>query len=153
MPIIDPIADMLTRVRNANSIGADEVAVPASRIKVGIAKILREEGFIKHYKVVRVQKPGKKKTAATAPRREKGSPLEGQSEIRIFLKYGPKQECVVHGLKRVSCPGLRRYVGTEDVPLVEGGLGIAIISTSKGLLTGKQCRKRNIGGELVCTVW
>jgi small subunit ribosomal protein S8 len=153
MPIIDPIADMLTRIRNANRIGADEVAVPASRIKVGIAKILREEGFIKHYKVVRVQKPGKKKAVAPAARREKGSPLEGQSEIRIFLKYGPKQEHVVHGLKRVSSPGLRRYVGTEDIPLVEGGLGITIVSTSKGLLTGKQCRKRKIGGELICTVW
>lgn len=151
MPIIDPIADILTRIRNANRIGQDEVAVPASRIKVGIAKILREEGFIKHYKVVRVQKPGKKKAAPV--RREKGSPLEGQSEIRIFLKYGPKQERIIRGLTRVSCAGLRRYVGVDGIPSVEGGLGISIVSTSKGLLTGKQCRKRNIGGELICTVW
>lgn len=151
MPVTDPIADMLTRIRNAVRVDAEEVAVPASRLKVGIAKILREEGFIKHYKVVRVSR---KKTQKKQPaRREKGNPLEVQSEIRVFLKYGPKQERVLHGLRRISAPGLRRYVGAEEIPLVEGGLGITILSTSKGLLTGKQCRKRNLGGELLCSVW
>ena len=152
MPATDPIADMLTRIRNANRIGAEEVGVPASRMKVGIAKILREEGFIKHYKVVRVQKKGKKKPPQPA-RKEKGSPLEGQSEIRVFLKYGPSLERVIHGLQRVSSPGLRRYVATTEIPNVEGGLGITILSTSKGLLTGKQARKRHLGGEMLCTVW
>jgi small subunit ribosomal protein S8 len=151
MPATDPIADMLTRIRNANRIGAEEVGVPASRMKVGIAKILREEGFIKHYKVVRVQKKGKKKQAPA--RKEKGSPLEGQSEIRIFLKYGPSLERVIHGLQRISSPGLRRYVSIGEIPNVEGGLGITILSTSKGLLTGKQARKRNLGGEMLCSVW
>jgi small subunit ribosomal protein S8 len=118
-------------------------------MKVGIAKILREEGFIKHYKVVRVTKKGKKKP----PRQEKGSPLEGQSEIRIFLKYGPAQERVINGLKRVSRPSLRRYIDVEHIPFVEGGLGISILTTSKGLLTGKEAQKQKVGGELLCTVW
>jgi small subunit ribosomal protein S8 len=153
MPVTDPIADMLTRIRNANRIGAEEVGVPASRLKVGIAKILREEGFIKHYKVARVQKKVSKKKVQQPPRKDKGSPLEGQSEIRIFLKYGPGLERVIHGMRRISSPGLRRYVGALEIPEVEGGLGITILSTSKGLLTGKQARKRNLGGEMLCSIW
>ena len=149
MPVTDPIADMLTRIRNANAVAADEVIVPASRIKVGIAKILREEGFIKHYKVSRVRRKGENRGRRD---REKGSPLEKQSEIRVFLKYGPKAEKVIHGLKRVSRPSLRRYVRSTDLPRVEGGLGIAIVSTSHGLLSGRQYYKRKIGGELLCTV-
>ena len=112
---------------------------------------MREEGFIKHYKVVRVQKKGKKKPQPA--RKEKGSPLEGQSEIRVFLKYGPRLERVIHGLQRISSPGLRRYVSACEIPNVEGGLGITILSTSKGLLTGKQAKKRNLGGEILCSVW
>jgi small subunit ribosomal protein S8 len=156
MPVIDPIADMLTRVRNANSQGAEEVEVPASRIKVGIAKILREEGFIKHYKIVRVAGKDSKKKGAAAPkadRQDKGGPLEKQSVIRIYLKYGPKQERVISGLRRISKPGLRRYVSSEEIPVIEGGLGITIVSTSRGLLTGAQARKRSIGGELLCSIW
>ncbi|NQU44230.1 30S ribosomal protein S8 [bacterium] len=148
MASIDPISDMLTSIRNANAVGKEEVGVPASRLKVGIAKILREEGFIKHYKVVRVQKDKNK-----AQRRDKGAPLEGQSEIRIFLKYGPRQEKVLQGLKRISRPGLRRYIGSQEIPLIEGGLGITIVSTSSGLMTGRECRKRKTGGELVCAIW
>ena len=150
MPVTDPIADMLTRIRNANAVAADEVIVPASRLKVGLAKILREEGFIKHYKVSRVRQKGERRSRRE---REKGSPLEKQSEIRVFLKYGPKDEKVIHGLRRVSRPSLRRYVRAADLPRVEGGLGIAIISTSQGLLSSRQCYKRKIGGELLCTVW
>jgi len=151
MPVTDPIADMLTRIRNANRMGAEEVEIPASRIKVGLAKILREEGFVKHYKIVRV--PGRDKKKKIGDRPEKGGPLEKQSVIRIYLKYGPKQEHVISGLRRLSRPGLRRYVGAGEIPVVQGGLGITILSTSRGLLTGAQCRKRNIGGELLCSVW
>lgn len=153
MPVTDPIADMLTRIRNANSAGQDEVAVPASRLKVGLAKILREEGFIKHYKVTRVRPKNQAKKAVQAREREKGNPLEKQSEIRIFLKYGPKQERVIHGLRRLSRPGLRRYVGATEIPRIEGGLGIAVVSTSLGLLSDRQCSKRGVGGELLCSVW
>jgi small subunit ribosomal protein S8 len=153
MPVTDPIADMLTRIRNANSAGQDEVAVPASRLKVGLAKILREEGFIKHYKVTRVRPKSQAKKPVPTREREKGNPLEKQSEIRIFLKYGPKQERVIHGLRRLSRPGLRRYVGATDIPRIEGGLGVAIVSTSVGLLSDRQCSKRGVGGELLCAVW
>lgn len=149
MQINDQIADMLTRIRNANRVGKEEVAIPASRMKVAIAKILREEGFIKHYKVSRVQKKGDKRNS----RQEKGNPLEGQSEIRIFLKYGPRQEKVINDLRRLSRPSLRKYVGVEGIPLIDGGLGVTILSTSQGLMTGKECRKRNIGGELLCAIW
>ncbi|MFP4379806.1 MAG: 30S ribosomal protein S8 [Candidatus Sumerlaeia bacterium] len=151
MSVSDPISDMLTRIRNANRVDKEEVSVPASRMKVGIAKILREEGFIKHYKVVRLNKKGGKR--GKAPRQDKSSPLEGQSEIRIFLKYGPNQEKVINGLQRVSKPSLRRYVGADSIPLIQGGLGITILSTSHGLMTGKQARKMKVGGELLCSIW
>lgn len=153
MSVSDPIADMLTRIRNANQSGAEEVEVPASRLKVGIAKILREEGFIKHYKIVRVAGKDAKKKGKEPRQQEKGSPLEKQSVIRVYLKYGAKQEKVISGLKRISSPGLRRYVSSDEIPVIEGGLGITILSTSRGLLTGSQCRKRNVGGELLCAVW
>ena len=151
MPVTDPIADMLTRIRNANSVSSDEVTVPASRIKVGLAKILREEGFIKHYKVARVRRKGEQRRGRRE--REKGSPLEKQSEIRIFLKYGPNGEKVINGLKRLSRPGLRKYVGAGEIGRIEGGLGISVLSTSRGLLSDRQCRKRNVGGELLCAIW
>ena len=152
MPVTDPIADLLTRIRNANAVALDEVVIPASRIKVGLAKILREEGFIKHYKVSRVRKKGAEQRRGRRDR-EKGSPLEKQSEIRIFLKYGPNGEKVINGLRRISRPGLRRYVRASEIERIDGGLGISIVSTSRGLLSDRQCRKRNIGGEIMCAVW
>ena len=130
--ITDPIADMLTRIRNANQMRYKEVEVPASKIKNEIARILKEEGFIKDYKVV----------------------SEGvEKNILLTLKYGKKKEKVITGLKRISKPGLRVYVRSDEVPKVLNGLGIAIISTSKGIMTDKEARKLNIGGEVLAYVW
>ena len=130
--VTDTIADMLTRIRNANSMGYEEVTVPASKLKVELARILKEEGFIKEYKVV----------------------SEGvEKNILLTLKYGKKKEKVITGLKRISKPGLRVYVRSDEVPKVLNGLGIAIISTSKGIMTDKEARKLNIGGEVLAYVW
>ena len=130
--VTDTIADMLTRIRNANSMGYEEVTVPASKLKVELARILKEEGFIKDYKVV----------------------SEGViKNILLTLKYGNKKEKVITGLKRISKPGLRVYVRSDEVPKVLNGLGIAIISTSKGIMTDKEARKLNIGGEVLAYVW
>ena len=130
--VTDTIADMLTRIRNANSMGYEEVTVPASKLKVELARILKEEGFIKEYKVV----------------------SEGvEKNILLTLKYGNKKEKVITGLKRISKPGLRVYVRSDEVPKVLNGLGIAIISTSKGIMTDKEARKLNIGGEVLAYVW
>lgn len=134
MNITDPVADMLTRIRNANAANKDSVEIPYSRLKLEIAKVLREEGYIKD--CFWTAKGGAKK----AP-------------IKVFLKYGPKQEKVIHDLQRVSRPGIRRYAGATDVPKVLGGLGIAIISTSRGLMTDAQARRSNFGGEVLCVVW
>ncbi len=128
----DPIADMLTRVRNANSGALDHVDIPNSKAKVSIARILKDEGFVKYYKVMRNTKQG---------------------TIRIFLKYGPERERVLSGLQRVSKPSLRRYMKSHEIPHVRGGLGVAIMSTSQGILTGRECRQRKIGGEILATVW
>ena len=130
--VTDPIADMLTRIRNANVMRYKEVEVPASKIKNEIARILKEEGFIKDYKI----------TGETA-----------QKNIELTLKYGNKKEKVITGLKRISKPGLRVYVKNDEVPRVFNGLGIAIISTSKGIMTDKEARKLNIGGEVLAYVW
>ena len=133
MTMSDPIADMLTRIRNANTAKHDTVDVPASKMKVAIAEILLKEGYIKSYEVEEV---GSFKT------------------IHITLKYGKnKNEKVISGLKRISKPGLRVYANTEDLPKVLGGLGIAIISTNKGVLTDKEARKLNVGGEVLAFVW
>ena len=133
MTMSDPIADMLTRIRNANTAKHDTVDVPASKMKVAIAEILLKEGYIKSYEVEEV---GSFKT------------------IHITLKYGKnKNEKVISGLKRISKPGLRVYANTEDLPKVLGGLGIAIISTNKGVITDKEARKLNIGGEVLAFVW
>jgi len=132
MQITDPIADMLTRIRNANSAKHETVDVPASNMKKAIAEILNEEGYIKNYQVIEDGKQG---------------------VIRIALKYGPNKEKVISGLKRVSKPGLRIYAGAEELPRVLKGLGIAIISTSKGVMTDKKARKENIGGEVLAYVW
>jgi len=127
----DPIADMLTRIRNAVMAHHDSVLVPASRIKLSIAKILKDEGFIADYTVLR------------------GRP---QRVIKILLKYTDGRPAIV-GLERVSRPGLRMYVGRREIPRVYGGLGIAILSTSKGIMTGQEAWRRNLGGELLCYVW
>lgn len=128
----DPIADMLTRIRNANVMRYKEVEVPASKIKVEIARILKEEGFISDYKI-------KKNNI--------------QNIISLNLKYGQNKERVITGLKRISKPGLRVYVSVDKLPRVLNGLGIAIISTSKGLMTDKQARKESLGGEVLAYIW
>ena len=132
MQITDPVADMLTRIRNANTAKHESVDVPASNLKKAIAQILLDEGYIKSFEVV-----------------EDGT----QGIIRIQLKYLAGKEKVISGLRRVSKPGLRIYASAEDMPRVMNGLGVAIVSTSKGLMTDKQARKSNIGGEVLAFVW
>ncbi|NLY86630.1 MAG: 30S ribosomal protein S8 [Tissierellia bacterium] len=128
----DPIADMLTRIRNGNNAKHESVDIPASNIKKQLAQILLDEGFIKGFDVIDDGKQG---------------------IIRIDLKYGPNNEKVLSGIKRISKPGLRVYVKADEVPRVLGGLGIAILSTSKGIMTDKVARKEGIGGEVICYVW
>lgn len=128
----DPIADMLTRIRNANMAKLEKVDVPASRIKIEMTKILKEKGFIKSFKVLRDGKQGM---------------------IRISMKYMDGKEKVITGLKRISKPGRRVYVGKDDIPRTMGGYGITIISTSKGILTDEVCRREGVGGEVLCNVW
>ena len=132
MQITDPIADMLTRIRNANSSKHESVNVPASKVKIEIAKILDAEGYINGYEVIEDN-------------------IQGM--IKINLKYGPGKQKVITGLKRVSKPGLRVYASNENLPKVLKGLGIAIISTSKGIMTDKEARKLNVGGEVLACVW
>lgn len=132
MSVTDPIADLLTRIRNANQMRYKEVVVPSSKLKIEIVKILKNEGYITNYKV------------------EKG---EVQDNIIITLKYGQNKERVISGLKRISKPGLRVYAKAEEIPLVLNGLGISIVSTSKGIMTGKEARKENLGGEVLAYVW
>ncbi len=133
MTMSDPIADMLTRIRNANTAKHDTVDVPASKMKIAIADILQNEGYIKKYNIV---EDGTFKT------------------IHITLKYGAdKNEKVISGLKRISKPGLRVYANSNDMPKVLGGLGVAIVSTNKGVITDKEARKLGVGGEVLCFVW
>ncbi|MFD2331809.1 30S ribosomal protein S8 [Cohnella sp. GCM10020058] len=132
MVMSDPIADMLTRIRNANLVRHESVELPASMVKKQIAEILKREGFIRDAEYVEDNKQGL---------------------IRIFLKYGPNNERVITGLKRISKPGLRVYTKSNEVPRVLGGLGIAIISTSKGIITDKEARQGKAGGEVLCYVW
>ena len=132
MTMTDPIADMLTRIRNANVVKHETVDVPASNMKKELSRILLEEGFIRGYDVLEDGKQG---------------------IIRIQLKYGQTGERVISGLKRISKPGMRVYADKHEVPRVLNGLGISIISTSKGILTDKQARKENVGGEVICYVW
>ena len=132
MSVTDPIADILTRIRNANSTHKDFVDVPASKMKIAIARILKEEGFIKYYKVTR---------------------NNAQGTIRIFMKYAGEREPVLSGLVRVSKPGLRKYISKDNIPYVLGGLGLSIISTSQGILTDRDCRRKKIGGEIICNIW
>ncbi|MCD1261965.1 30S ribosomal protein S8 [Paenibacillus athensensis] len=132
MVMSDPIADMLTRIRNANIVRHETVEIPASTIKREIAEILKKEGFIRDAEYVEDNKQG---------------------IIRLFLKYGSNNERVISGLKRISKPGLRVYTKSQEVPRVLGGLGIAIISTSKGVMTDKEARQSKAGGEVLCYVW
>ena len=132
MTMTDPIADMLTRIRNANVVKHETVDVPASNMKKELSRILLEEGFIRGYDVIEDGKQG---------------------IIRIQLKYGQTGERVISGLKRISKPGMRVYAAKHEVPRVLNGLGISIISTSKGILTDKQARRENVGGEVICYVW
>ena len=130
--VTDTIADMLTRIRNANAMRYNDVSVPASNLKIELARILKEEGYIKNYKVVKD---------------------DVQGTIEITLKYGEKKERVITGLKRISKPGLRVYAKSNEIPRVLNGLGIAIISTSKGIMTDKEARKQNLGGEVLAYIW
>ena len=147
--VSDPIADMLTRVRNSVRAKQESVRMPASQIKISIAKILREEGFIKYFKVVRA---GSVKRNPKAGDKRDARPLPYNLLI-IYLKYGPGSESVINDLQRVSRPGLRRYMGSQEIPRVLGGLGINVLSTSKGIMTGRQARRQKIGGEVLCNVW
>ena len=132
MVMTDPIADMLTRLRNANSVFHEEVAIPGSKTKKAIAEVLKEEGFTKDYTFTEDGKQG---------------------AITVSLKYGPNREKVITGIKRISKPGLRQYAKAAELPRVLGGLGIAIISTSKGIMSDKDARKAGLGGEVVAYIW
>lgn len=132
MSMTDPLADMLTRIRNASTARQEKVDVPASRLKLEVARILKEEGYIKNYKFTKDEKQG---------------------VIRIFLKYEENRRPVIEGMKRVSRPGRRIYTGADEIPKVLGGLGITILSTSKGVMTDQEARRLNVGGEVLCCVW
>ena len=134
----DPISDMLTRIRNAVSAKHARVDMPASRLKAEIARILQDEGYIQGFRMVDEPAPG-----GAQPRQL----------IRLFLKYGPHGERVISGLERISRPGRRVYLGREEVPTVLGGLGTSILTTSRGVMTGRAARKAGVGGEVLCNVW
>jgi small subunit ribosomal protein S8 len=140
MNMTDPIADMLTRTRNATSARHAFILVPASKMKLAIARILKEEGYVNDFEMVKSE-PVKGKDAAP------------QQNIRIWLKYVGGKESVISGLERVSKPGLRVYAGKDTLPRVMGGLGIAIISTSKGIMTEQKARRMGLGGEVLCRIW
>ncbi len=132
MVMTDPIADFLTRIRNANTVYMEKVEIPASKTKMNLAKIMKEEGFIRDVEYIEDGKQG---------------------FVRLYLKYGSNRERVISGLKRISRPGLRVYARKDEIPKVLGGLGIAVISTSRGLMTDKEARKEGIGGEVLCYIW
>jgi small subunit ribosomal protein S8 len=132
MNLTDPVADFLTRIRNAMRARHQKLDVPASKLKAEIARILKEEGYIANYK----------------PTEE-----DGMKVIRVYLKYGPNNESVIRDLKRVSRPGCRVYQGKNEIRRVQGGFGIAILTTPKGVMTGRQARREGVGGELLCEVW
>ena len=132
MSMTDPIADMLTRIRNANSAFMGTVSMPSSKKLVEIARILKEEGYVAEYEV---------------------APGEVQPVLTLTLKYGPKKERVITGIRRISKPGLRVYAGKTDIPRVLGGLGINILTTARGVMTGREAHKERVGGEVLCRVW
>ncbi len=133
MPMTDPIADMLSRIRNGIQAHHDRVEIPASKLKVEIARILKSEGFIRNYSLIEKDKP--------------------QSVLRVDLKYSADGEPVIHGIERISRPGRRVYRNKQEIPRVLGGLGLSIVSTSKGVLAGHDAAKNGIGGEVLCQVW
>lgn len=132
MAMTDPIADMLTRIRNANVVYHEKVDIPASKMKAALAEILKNEGYIRDYQQISDNKQG---------------------IIRVFMKYGAERERVITGIKRISKPGLRVYVKKTEIPRVLGGLGVAVISTTLGLMSDKQARVAGLGGEVVCYIW
>lgn len=133
MPVTDPIADMLTRVRNAAGAGHETVEMPASKLKTELARLLKAEGYIQKYEITDTNKP--------------------TPTLKITLKYGPRRQPVFRGLRRTSKPGRRVYVGWEKIPRVQGGLGVAILTTSRGVMTDRQARTERVGGELLCMIW
>jgi small subunit ribosomal protein S8 len=130
--VTDPVADMLARIRNGSVAEHEKVDIPSSKLKVRLAEILKEEGFIKNFRLIEDKYQG---------------------ILRVYLKYGPGQERVISGLRRVSKPGRRRYVGADRIPSVLGGMGVAILSTPRGVLTDRESRKAKVGGEVLCYVW
>lgn len=132
MGMTDPVADLLTRLRNASRERHEKVEVPASRLKANIVRVLKEEGYIKNFRL----------------QREAGHPM-----IKVYLKYTDNGESVIHGLKRISRPGLRKYTGYEEMPRPLSGAGIAVVSTSQGVMTGQKARAHKVGGEILCEVW
>lgn len=132
MSMTDPIADLLTRIRNAVKEGHEKVEIPASRLKANVVRVLKEEGYIRNFRLMR----------------EDGRPV-----LKVYLKYLEGGSSVIQGIRRVSRPGLRRYVGYQEMPRPLGGAGIAIVSTSKGVITGHRARTQKVGGEILCEVW
>ena len=130
--VTDPVADMLTRIRNGSLAEHEKVDIPSSKLRVRLAEILKEEGFIKNFRLIEDKRQG---------------------VLRVYLKYGPGQERVISGLRRVSKPGKRLYVGADRIPSVLGGMGVAILSTLQGVLTDRESRKAKVGGEVLCYVW
>jgi small subunit ribosomal protein S8 len=130
--VTDPVADLLARIRNGSLAEHEKVDIPASKLKVRLAEILKEEGFIKNFRLIEDKRQG---------------------VLRVYLKYGPGQERVISGLRRVSKPGKRLYVGADRIPSVLGGMGVAILSTPRGVLTDRESRKAKVGGEVLCYVW
>jgi small subunit ribosomal protein S8 len=134
MCMTDPVADMLTRIRNARQARKEQVSVPASNLKIGVAQIMKEEGYIKKYKVIRSAK-------------------NKQGVLKITLRFDDETQCVIEGLSRVSSPGRRVYVGHDHHMKSHGGIGLLILSTSQGIMTDKEARRRRIGGEVLCSIW
>ncbi|MBI5190772.1 MAG: 30S ribosomal protein S8 [Nitrospirae bacterium] len=132
MGMTDPIADMLTRIRNANMAKLEKLDIPSSNLKLELARVLKDEGYIKNFKLLKDRKQG---------------------IVRVYMKYSPEEVRVINGLKRVSSPGNRVYVGADEIPRVMGGMGVAILSTSKGVMADRESRKQNIGGEVLCYIW
>ena len=132
MSMSDPIADFLTRIRNAGTVYHEKVEIPSSTVKKALADLMKKEGFIKDYEVIEDNKQG---------------------VLKVYLKYGPNRERVITGLKRISRPGLRIYAKKDQLPKVLGGLGVAVISTSKGIMPDRQARREGLGGEVICYIW
>lgn len=132
MAMSDPIADMLTRIRNAGKAKMNSVDIPGSKLKVELARVLKDEGFIRNYKFLKDSKQG---------------------VLRVYMKYGDNNACAIYGLKRISKPSRRMYVKGKDIKPVLNGMGVSVLSTSKGVLTDAQARQENVGGEILCTIW